>query len=392
MKNIALILSALLIGGVLFLSCKKESEAPPVIPKLVAEDVVVTEGNIDGKKAIITVDLSEATTVDVSLNWSTEDATAKAGEDFVAVTDQPLIFLAGEVSKVIEISILSDTYLELDGAFVVKFSNLQNTTMLIPQVKVTIEDDDNYVPLQDADGYITPDNYPGMSLIWSDEFDDATLNTTSWNYEIGGGGWGNNELEIYTDLPANSNLQNGFLTITALKNPYNGNYTSARLTTKGKEEFTYGRIDIRAKMPIGQGIWPALWMLGGNISSVGWPACGEIDIMEYLGHESDKVHGTIHYNDGGHKYIGGSYKVNQSENYHDKFHVFTILWQENSIEWFVDYKRYYTVTPSTIKYDAFRLPQFFIFNVAVGGNWPGSPNASTVFPQSMIVDYVRVFQ
>ena len=114
--------------------------------------------------------------------------------------------------------------------------------------------------------------------------------------------------------------------------------------------------------------------------------------MEYLGHESDKVYGTIHYNDGGHKYIGGNYKVNQSENYHDKFHVFTILWQENSIEWYVDYKKYYSVTPSTVRFDAFRLPQFFIFNVAVGGNWPGSPNASTVFPQSMIVDYVRVFQ
>lgn len=392
MKKIDYLIPVLLFGSIFLLSCKKEAEAPPVIPKIIAENFSVVEGNTAGKKAIITIDLSEVTTVDISLTWSTEDVTAKAGEDYEAVENQALIIPAGVTSQVIEVNILSDTFLEWDDSFNIKFSNLVNATMMIPQIKVTIEDDDTYVPMQDADGYITPDNYPGMSLLWSDEFDGATLNTSDWNYEKGGGGWGNNELEIYTDLIENSFLSDGFLTIKATKNSYNGNYYSARLTTKGKKEFTYGRIDIRAKMPIGQGIWPALWMLGGNISTVGWPACGEIDIMEYLGHESDKVYGTIHYNDGGHKYIGGNYKVNQSENYHDKFHVFTILWQENSIEWYVDYKKYYSVTPSTVRFDAFRLPQFFIFNVAVGGNWPGSPNASTVFPQSMIVDYVRVFQ
>jgi beta-glucanase (GH16 family) len=392
MKKINFLIPALLFGSIFLLSCKKETESPPVIPKIIAENFSVVEGNTAGKKAIITIDLSEVTTVDISLTWSTEDVTAKAGEDYEAVENQTLIIPAGVTSQVIEVSILSDTFLEWDDSFNIKFSNLVNATMMIPQITVTIEDDDTYVPMQNADGYITPDNYPGMNLVWSDEFDGATLNTADWNYEKGGGGWGNNELEIYTDLPENSFLSDGFLTIKATKNSYNGNYYSARLTTKGKKEFTYGRIDIRAKMPIGQGIWPALWMLGGNISTVGWPACGEIDIMEYLGHESDKVYGTIHYNDGGHKYIGGNYKVSQSENYHDKFHVFTILWQENSIEWYVDYKKYYSVTPSTVRFDAFRLPQFFIFNVAVGGNWPGSPNASTVFPQSMIVDYVRVFQ
>jgi beta-glucanase (GH16 family) len=164
------------------------------------------------------------------------------------------------------------------------------------------------------------------------------------------------------------------------------------MVTKGKREFTYGRIDIRAKMPYGQGIWPALWMLGGNIGSVSWPACGEIDIMEYLGHDVAKIYGTVHYDKNGHQYTGGSSSLASGDGYDQKFHVFTIVWQQSGLTWYRDYIKYFEVSASAINYAAFTLPQFFIFNVAVGGNWPGNPNSSTVFTQTMQVDYVRVFQ
>jgi hypothetical protein len=355
-------------------------------------DASVPEGNTSGKKAVIAIDLSEETTEEVRLKWSTEDGTARAGEDYEAVTEQELVFSPGLLYQTIQVNLISDTNLELNESFYIIVTNLVNAIANKTKLKVTIQNDDSYTAEKVSDGYITPDNYPGMTLLWSDEFDGTTLNTSDWNYETGGGGWGNNELEVYTNSPSNSYLQDGFLHIKATKNPYSGEYNSARLTTKGKQEFTYGRIDIRARMPIGQGIWPALWMLGSNISSVGWPRCGEIDIMEYLGHEPLTVHGTAHYYDGGHKYRGQDYTVTEAENFHETFHVFTIIWQENSIEWYVDYRKYYTASPSTIKYEAFRLPQFFIVNLAVGGIWPGYPDATTQFPQILQVDYIRVFQ
>lgn len=392
MKNAVILAILLMLQANLIWSCKKTEEQPPVVPQVSFTDLVIPEGSTPGRSAIISFRLSEATSATVSFKWHTEDGSAKAGEDYTAITDGAVTFVPGEVTGSIEIPMSSDSDLELDENFNVVLTDLNGLTSTKNQAKVTIENDDSYTAQEVSDGYTTPDSYPGMTLIWSDEFDGATLNTSDWNYEIGGGGWGNNELEIYTNRAENVFLKDGYLTIRATKNPYTGDYYSGRLTTKGKKEFTYGRIDIRAKMPIGQGVWPALWMLGANISSVSWPRCGEIDIMEYLGHDSLKVYGTVHYNDGGHKYIGGNYEVTPEENFHQKFHVFSIIWQENSIEWYVDYHKYYTVSPGNIVFDAFKLPQFFIMNVAVGGNWPGYPNETTVFPQDMIVDYVRIFR
>jgi len=392
MKKVLLIFTLFILGLSQIISCKKEESKPPVIPEILMNDASVAEGNTGVKKAIIAIDLSEETTAEVRLKWSTEDGSAKAGEDYEAVAGKELVFTPGLLYQTIQVDINSDSYLELHESFYIQISNLVNASANRTSLKVTIMNDDSYTAEKVSDGYITPINYPGMTLIWSDEFNGNSLNTSDWNYETGGGGWGNNELEVYTNSPANSYLQDGFLHIKATKNPYTGEYNSARLTTKGKQEFTYGRIDIRARMPIGQGIWPALWMLGGNISSVGWPKCGEIDIMEYIGHDPLTVHGTVHYYDGTHKYRGKDFSVNQAENFHETFHVFTIIWQENSIEWYVDYRKYYTASPSTIKYEAFRLPQFFIVNLAVGGIWPGYPDETTVFPQILQVDYIRVFQ
>ncbi len=392
MKNAIILATLIVLQANTLWSCKKTEEPPAVIPDLSFTDLVIPEGSTPGRTAAVTFRLSEATTATVSFKWHTEDGSAKAGQDYTAVSDGIVTFVPGELTESIEVPLSSDADLELDENFYIKLTDFTGLTSTVTQLKVTVENDDSYAAELTDDGYITPDSYPGMTLVWSDEFNGTALNTSDWNYEIGGGGWGNNELQIYTNSAQNVYETDGYLTIKATKDPNTGDYRSGRLTTKGKKEFTYGRIDIRARMPIGQGIWPALWMLGSNISSVGWPRCGEIDIMEYLGHDSLNVHGTVHYNDNGHKYTGSKYKVTPAENYHAKFHVFTIIWQETSIQWFVDYHRFFTVRPGTVVYDAFNLPQFFIMNVAVGGNWPGNPNETTVFPQEMLVDYVRVFQ
>ena len=241
-------------------------------------------------------------------------------------------------------------------------------------------------------GYTTPMSYPNYNLVWNDEFDGTSL-SNDWIYETGNGswGWGNNESQFYRQ--ENTSVEDGFLTITAKQEYFAGfDYTSSRIKTQGNQSFKYGRIDIRAKLPYSQGIWPALWMLGENISSVGWPTCGEIDIMELIGgsgYNDRTIHGTAHWNDNGHAMYGQANSLN-SGMYNDEFHVFSIIWDSSHIKWFRDDIQYNILDISNLS--AFHDDFFFIFNVAVGGNWPGYPNSTTVFPQTMVVDYIRVFQ
>jgi beta-glucanase (GH16 family) len=241
-------------------------------------------------------------------------------------------------------------------------------------------------------GYISPENYEGYNLVWQDDFNGTTL-SDNWTYEIGGGGWGNNELQYYRQ--ENTTVEDGLLYITAKSENFGGrNYTSSRIVTEGKQEFQYGRIDIRAILPKGQGIWPALWMLGSNFDDVGWPFCGEIDIMEMIGGNGreNTVHGTIHWdNNGQYANFGGSTSINNGI-FADKFHVFSIIWDSEKIVWLLDNVAFHEVDITPQSLSEFRASYFFIFNVAVGGNWPGSPNSATQFPQQMIVDYIRVFQ
>lgn len=251
-----------------------------------------------------------------------------------------------------------------------------------------------------TDGYTSPESRSGYTLLWRDEFDGAALDESKWTHETGTGtdGWGNAELQYYR--PNNTSMQDGHLIITAKEESIQGsNYTSSRIITQNKFDFRYGRVDIRAALPEGQGMWPALWMLGSNFNSVGWPACGEIDIMEKVGGAGieNEIHGTVHWDfKGTHAEFGN--KRNLSTNVTQRFHVYSIIWDENSIEWFIDdnptpYHEINLNPPvEPEELDEFRRNFFFIMNVAVGGRWPGSPNASTTFPQHMIVDYIRVFQ
>ena len=247
----------------------------------------------------------------------------------------------------------------------------------------------------------SPLSYDGYSLVWNDEFNGSTLNSSNWTHEIGDGcnnnlcGWGNNELEYYRS--ENSTVADGLLTITAKQENFGGrDYTSSRLKTQGKQFFTYGRVDIRAKLPKGQGIWPALWMLGESITTVSWPASGELDIMEMIGgtiNREKTTHGTIHYSNaaGGREYTGGSTTV-ENGLLADSFHVFSIDWNTTSITWSLDGVAFHSQQITSSDRTEFHENFFFLFNVAVGGEWPGSPNADTQFPQQMQVDYIRVFQ
>ena len=239
---------------------------------------------------------------------------------------------------------------------------------------------------------------PGRTLLWADEFsqaDGSAPDSTKWGYDIGGSGWGNNELQYYTNRSQNVRIENGQLVIEARAENYGGrNHTSARLLTKDKASWTYGRIEARIKIPRGQGIWPAFWMLGANIGAVGWPACGEIDIMENIGSLPSKLYGTVHgpgYSGG--DGISGSYTLAGAA-LGDEFRVYAVEWEKNRIRWFIDGQLFFTLTPVNLPGASpwvFNQPQFLILNVAVGGNWPGPPNATTVFPQRMTVDYVRVY-
>src|SRR5215217_5809355 len=246
------------------------------------------------------------------------------------------------------------------------------------------------------------------ALVWSDEFDGpagATFDSTKWVAETGGEGWGNKEREFYTARTENVSLDgSGRLVITAREEPANTDrkcwygtcrYTSARLKTKGKFEQAYGRFEARIRIPRGQGIWPAFWMLGNNIDQVGWPKSGEIDIMENIGREPSMVHGTIHgpgYS--GADGIGAPYALTSGA-FSDAFHVFAVEWEPNQIRWYVDGQLYQTRTPADLPPGSawvFDHPFFMLLNVAVGGYWPGDPDTTTVFPQRMLVDYVRVYR
>jgi len=241
--------------------------------------------------------------------------------------------------------------------------------------------------------------YDDFDLAWSDEFSGTQLDERYWNHNIGtgSGGWGNNEWQYYRSQ--NASVANGFLTITAKEENYGGqDYTSSRIKTEGLVDFTYGRVDIRAKLPRGQGIWPALWALGSNFGEVGWPYSGEIDIMEMIGGSGreDTVHGTVHWNVGGlnsgyqRAMVGGHYTAND---FSADFNVFSIIRTATQITWHVNNIPYFQFTIDDSPDRApFRKPFFFIFNIAVGGDWPGYPNETTVFPQKMLVDYVRIFE
>ena len=399
-----LLLQAVVVMSMTYSGCVEEDDGTPPaldLPVMTINDLTIQEGDVD-QLIQLTVKLTGENTTNAIVTFSAVSGTAENGIDFNVLTSGKLIFAPGDTQKVIEINLVGDEVKEGREEFEIKLYSPQNTYIEQDLSTITVEDDDDNVAglVIPSGGYETPEAYVGYNLVWADEFDRDTLNLADWTYEIGDGcpnncGWGNNELEYYRE--DNTSIVNGNLVITAKDQKFGDrDYTSSRLITKGKKQFKFGRIDIRAALPKGQGIWPALWMLGSNIDAVSWPACGEIDIMELTGDLPNRVVGTVHYgpNSSQAQYNSMSKYLDGDDNFQDEFHVFSINWENNLIQFLVDDVLYHTITPASLNGETYPFNKnfFFIFNVAVGGNFPGNPDGSTPFPQHMIVDYVRVFQ
>jgi len=385
-------------------SCSKGSDTPAPTPIPAPVPAISVQDVSQPRTATTTTmrfyfNADKTTTNAVSVDYTIVDGTATSPGDYTAASGTVSI-PANQTQATIDVQIKGEptNLRQANLQFTVQLSNPKLCTITTATPKgIILTEDGTYLPT-DNTGYTTPLTYPGYTLAWSDEFSGTNLDQSVWNQEIGNGsgGWGNNELEYYTNSLKNTFLSNGNLIIEARKEAIGGfSYSSGRMTTQNKKVLKFGRIDIRAKLPVAKGMWPALWMLGSNITTAGWPACGEMDIMELVGTYPGRISGTMHWKNAGgnHGSKGANYNLSSGD-YSQQFHVFSMVWVQDLIKCYVDDQLYLTVTLADVgaaNYP-FNADQFFIFNVAVGGNWPGSPDGTTNFPQRMFVDYVRVFQ
>jgi beta-glucanase (GH16 family) len=399
MKSMSSILLVFIVS--LLSSCSKDSGGggtapqPATNPKISISDVFLPEGNT-ASQFNFNVTLDKTSTKTVTVNLNTTEGFAKAGQDFTATT-QTLSFAPGETTKVVPISVVGDDIKEGTDDFTVVLSSPSNATISKAIGIANILNDDSRVAFANT-GYDAPATYPGYTLAWADEFNGSSLNSTDWTFENGDGcpgncGWGNNELEYYQ--PGNLSFQDGKLIIEAKKETVgNKPYTSSKIVSRGKKFFKFGRIDFRAILPKGKGIWPAFWMMPQDNVYGGWPRSGELDIMENIGHEPNRTYGTLHFGPGpGSTQLGRSYTL-PSGIFNDQFHVFSIEWKQNEIKWLVDNVVYSTYTNADFGSNNYPFNEnfYFIVNLAVGGNWPGNPDGTTYIPQFLIVDYLRVYQ
>ena len=364
--NFKILLSVIFVSGILW-SCSDDSESfDPDAPR----DLVV--------EATITDEIGNVEIVAVAEN--TVEYEFNLGDDSDIVTNST--------------GTLNHKY-EATGSYPVEVKAYGPTGKFLRK-RFTLVIDVGINP----NGYTTPLSYPGRTLAWNDEFDGTEL-SSDWEHELGDGcqngpnlcGWGNGELQWYQ--PENTTVEQGYLIIEAKRESQGGrSYTSSRIRTKGEQSFQYGRVDVRATLPKTKGMWPAVWMLGANIDDVGWPWCGEIDIMEMAGGVDNRSIGNLFWENGNGTNAAnfpGYYNLSNGV-FADEFHVFSIVWSANSIIWYVDDQQFHAITIVGSEFDEFRNDFYFLINLAVGGSLPGPPNSSTRFPQRLIVDYIRIFQ
>ena len=380
-------------------SCDKKKTENSVTPTMSFSDMMLAEGNGGTNIIEVTLTLDVASSKTISIVYFTVDGTAKAGQDFIAVANQTATFQPNETVKKIQVTVLADDIKEGDENFLVRIDNPVNVTLLKGSSNIILTNDDTKIGFNNA-GYEAPTSYPGYTLSWGDEFSGTSMDASSWTAEVGDGcpslcGWGNNELEYYTNPPNNLIFQDGKMIIELRSESFGGkNYTSSRIKTQGKRTFKFGRIDIRAILPKGKGIWPALWMMPqSNVYGV-WPRSGEIDIMENIGSEPSKVSSTLHFGPGPNStYISRNYSL-PSSTFNEQFHVFSFEWKLDQLKFYVDDNLFSTINKVDLGGNTYPFNEFFYFiiNLAIGGNLPGAPDATTQYPQWFIIDYIRVYQ
>lgn len=355
-----LILSIVVLFGSILLGCSSSSSSSSGSDDIFSADFSFTYGD-DDNHVIFT---NQSSGDYYSLNWN---------------------FGNGQIENTSNKSKTYNVYYPKAGSYNVSLTLKDNSGNSSEQNKtVTISQND-------------PAYNPGGNLVWADEFNGSSIDMNNWTFETGDNGWGNQELQNYTNGD-NAHISDGKLIITARKvndNKLAGSYTSTRMISLGKQEFTYGRIEIKAKLPSGTGVWPAIWMLGSNINTVGWPACGEIDIMEYVGFEPNVIHSTVHTPSG---YAGnGNGSSTALETAEEDFHIYGLIWDKDKLQFYVDNQdnitHTYSPTNKTAENWPFDKPHFLILNIAVGGTWGGQQGIdNTIFPQTMEIDFVRVYQ
>ncbi len=378
----------------LFLSCGDDGDEKE-LPTLSVADVTLAEGNGESQVQV-TIELSQAVDFEISLEAQTRTNTATE-EDFVAV-DTLLRIDAGVRSVPINITILGDDDVEEDESFLFVLLDPFNATLDKDVAIITLTNDDEHAFNIPTTGFESPESYEGMTLVWEDDFDGDAVDLDTWTFDNGDGcnqgicGWGNQEAQYYQEN--NTSLIDGNLVIEAREQSRGGlEYTSSKLITKDKRSFHFGRIDIRAVMPEGEGMWPALWMMGTNIDEVGWPACGEIDIMELFGAKGDnKVEGTVHWDNAGNYAQFGGNTTLESGTFNDNFHVYSIVWDETAIRWLLDDEQYHVIDITPGDLEEFQREFYMLINVAVGGDKGAGDPSGTTFPQWMIIDYIRYFE
>ena len=369
----------------------------------IAQALSIPEGNKD-TTIQLGIQLKGENRTQVMVKYQVNGLTATPGTDYEEITEGKVFIKPGELTVFIPIKIFGDAVKETDEKIDIVLIQALNATLSEPTRSTITLDNDDFSLIDKINipktGYISPDSYTGFTKVWEESFQGTNLNSAVWNYELGDGcpgncNWGNNELQFYQEK--NAQLSDGYLIIEGKKETVGGkNYTSARLTTQRKKSFKYGRIDIRAAVPEGKGYWPALWMLGDNIPQVSWPACGEIDIMEASGDKINRVVGTAHFGAtvAQHRFRTGATFSTGEYDFNTSFNVFSIIWEENKIQWLVNNVPYHQLTPADLNGQPYPFNQsfFFIVNLAIGGNFPGAPDARTVFPRWFVVDYIKVFQ
>jgi beta-glucanase (GH16 family) len=355
-----------------------------ILSKLSVDDVTLFEGSSGTTPFAFTISMDKSFSKPVSVSYSTADGTARGGEDYTAISSQTIIFQPGEVSKTITVDVVGDTKRESAETFTLNLSGVVNGVIAKATGTASIRDDDEGAAF--------------TNLVWSDEFDYTGLpDSKKWSYDVGGHGWGNNELQYYTkERTENARVEGGNLIITARRETMEGReYTSARLVTKNKGDWKYGRIEVKAKLPQGRGIWPAIWMLPTEWKYGDWPASGEIDIMEFVGYEPDRVHGTVHTKSFNHSIGTQKGSSLQLTDLATASHVYAIEWLADKIDFYIDGQRYFTFINSNRGFADWPFDQSFhlLLNVAVGGNWGGAQGVdASVYPQQFVIDYVRVYQ